>query len=80
MIRNKPATKGLPKNPAPSKPPAEKAPPPTKDVNNQAIKSMLADAARILQQAMPETTDGNTSQPVPAQPVPMCPPPSQPIP
>ena len=76
--KDKPATKGLPKNPAPSKPPAEKAPPPTKDVNNQAIKSMLADAARILQQAMPETTDGNMSQPVPAQPVPMCPPPSQP--
>ena len=76
--KDKGSSRSHPKGSNSSRQVPEPPAPPMKDSNSQTIKSMLADAARILHGAMPETTDGASAAPGTATAVPMSAPPSQP--
>ena len=67
-----------PTNPKTSQPGAANtatASPPTKEMSQQQIKSMLADAAQILQQAVPSPKSVQQAVPISAAPTPGAPPP-----
>ena len=60
---------GFPKNSSES---VQAPPPPSAEANQQQIKSMLADAALILQQVMPNHGQGNETPSAPNQAVPIA--------
>ena len=62
-------TTGNPKNGTPNASATATVPPPPKEMSQQQIKSMLADAAQILQQAAPGNVS-NVTQAVPISPSP----------